>query len=334
MSNVGVALRRLARHEEALGWFGRALEVTPNMVAALSNRGNVLQELGRIDEALSDLTRATVLDPNNAQAYLNLGFALREVFRNEEALAAYDQAIAIQPDFALAQHDRGQLLLLLGRLDEGFRAIEWRWKDSAIHKEKRRDYPQPVWHGGPVDGRLLVISEQGFGDIIQFSRYVPLLARQGQDVAFEVSAPLYRLFCTSFTQRGVQVCEAAPGGAAGKKSLFRQPGLPPFAAYVGVVSLPDRARTALSTVPGETPYLRVKTRDVRAWRKRMTSARGAMSGNKLEVGFIWQGNPSGGAIMRAPCIRNCCMGWSGWKAFPSTLSRKERPPSGSFRQAR
>ncbi len=290
INNRGAALKRLGRLEEALAAFDRALELEPALHSALSNRATIHWENGDAGAAFRDHRAAIALMPDDAQLRLNLAVALRETGEAEAALAEYDRAVALSPDFALAQHDRGQLLAQMGRLEEGFTGLEWRWSPAYNYKEKPRGYKQPVWRGEPaaeVKGKLLVISEQGYGDTIQFSRYVPLLVERGYDVLLEVQPPLLRLYGEGFARPNIRVVERrAAAGPTGLRKLLDVGKMPDFAAYVGLLSLPERLKTTLDTIPAQTPYLTVRDAHVTKWAETMKPAPG-----KKKIGLVWQGDP-------------------------------------------
>ena len=150
----------------------------------------------RYEEALASYDRAVALRPNHADAHNNRGQVLRELERYEEALASYDRALALRP----RRHgplQRGRVRLLTGDFERGCAHYEWRWlKKSVIPTQ--RNFSQPAWNGrDPIAGKTILIhSEQGLGDSIQFCRFVPLVAARGAQVIFEVQKPLQALMAS------------------------------------------------------------------------------------------------------------------------------------------
>jgi tetratricopeptide (TPR) repeat protein len=141
--------------------------------------GTVLKDKGQADEAIATYHRAIQLKPDDPEVRNNLGNALKDKGLVEEAIAAYRQAIALAPDFADAHWNLSLSLLLQGNFLPGWEKYEWRWRTRDF-LAIRRNFTQPQWDGGPLEGRtILVYAEQGFGDVLQFIRYLPLVARRG-----------------------------------------------------------------------------------------------------------------------------------------------------------
>ena len=269
--NLGSALTQLQRYDEALTSFDRALALRADYPDALYNRGNALKPLQRYEEALASYDRAIALQPNHADAHNNRGQVLRELERYDEALASYDRALALRPRHVMAHCNAAALRLLTGDFERGWAHYEWRWlKKSVIPAQ--RNFSQPAWTGrDPVDGKTILIhSEQGLGDTIQFCRYVPLIAARGAQVIFEVQKPLQTLM-------------ASLGGAA--QVVPKGGPLPAFDLHCPLVSLPLAFGTRLETVPSTTGYLSAPAQHAMAWQSRLQVQ------SRPRIGLVWSGNP-------------------------------------------
>ena len=134
--------------------------------------------------------------PEYPEALNNLGNALEANGDISQAIAAYRQAIALKSDNADYRKNLGMALLAAGKFDEGWPEYEWRRKTKQF-ADARIDTAKPQWRGEEAKGRVLLIrSEQGFGNSIQFCRYAPLAASRGFQVVLEVQPALTRLMET------------------------------------------------------------------------------------------------------------------------------------------
>ena len=267
LNNRGTALHGLKRYDEALRSYDRALSLRPNYDNALNNRGATLHALKRYGDALESIDRALALRPDYMTFY-NRGNALREFCRFDEALASYDQAIALKSDYADAFTNRALCKLLIGRYIEGWSDYEWRW-DATDWPGKRSHY-FPNWRGEDLQGRhLLVFSEQGLGDIIQFARYLPLLPRNSCRITFLTGSKMIRLLRPLTS--GIEVVSTV---GSEQKFDFQCP----------LMSLPHRFGTDLASIPNSVPYLRAEDDLIARWRERIGV-------HGFKIGIAWQGNP-------------------------------------------
>ena len=269
--NRGTALRFLQRYDEALASYDAVLAHDADFAEAWTNRSSVLQDLHRYDEAMASLDRALALRPDHPTNWLNRGNLHYELSQPADALAAYERAIALNPDYADAHFSRASLYLVEGDFARGWAEYEWRLRDAQLARHYR-PFAQPLWQGDtPLDGKtILVHAEQGFGDTLQFCRYVPLLAARGARVVLEVQPPLRALM-------------ASLVGAA--QVVARGDPLPAFDCQCPLLSLPHAFRTELATIPRGTRYLHADPARVAHWAERLGERR------RPRIGLAWSGNP-------------------------------------------
>ncbi|PLZ01750.1 glycosyltransferase [Burkholderia sp. WAC0059] len=272
LCNRGTALRFLQRYAAALQSYDAALKMDPRLAEAWGNRSNVLQDMHRYDEAMNALDRAIALRPDHATNWMNRGNVLYEMGRLDAAVQAYDRAIQLDPDHRDAHFARGSLYLAQGELARGWLDYEWRARDPD-GELNRRAFRQPLWRGEEsLDGRsILVHAEQGFGDTLQFCRYVALLKEAGADIVLEVQPALRSLVSTLRTP--VRVI------AAGEV-------LPETDFHVPLLSLPLAFGTELQTIPAGVPYLYPDLPRVQKWQGLLGEKR------RPRVGLAWAGNPA------------------------------------------
>lgn len=265
-NNLGVALRAQGKYVAAVAAYQRALAIRPDNPGVYSNMGNALREIGLLRQAREAHRRAIDLAPESAEAVYNLGLVYRDMGRSKDALECFEQVIAVKPDYVECRWDRALLYLNTGDLPRGFKEYEWRWR---LDRSPPRDLPQPRWDGSDIAGKtILVHQEQGFGDMIQFVRYVPLLKERGAEVIVECQPELARLFASV---SGVSKV-VATGGA-----------IPPFDVYVPMLSLGHVLGTTVETIPASIPYLAPPE---------VHNIHLPAPVGQLKVGICWAGKPS------------------------------------------
>ena len=268
-SNLGEALKTEGRLEEAAASLEKALALEPELAVAHSNLGNVRQAEGQLEQAFACYERALELQPDLAMAHVNMGH-LREAQGNlREAAACYERALELKPIFEVARFNRSILRLLEGDFAGGLPDYE---KRRQLHA--KRDFIQPQWSGEPLRGaRILLYAEQGFGDTIQFLRYVPMVQAAGGEVILEVQASLRRI---AAELPGIDASHVIASGES----------LPDFSWQCSLMSLPLAFRTTIESIPATTPYLTVP---MAAWQK---ASEYPWPENRLRIGLAWAGSPT------------------------------------------
>src|ERR1700722_446001 len=175
-----LALHGLGRFEEGLADIRRAHGLDPAQADVCNNAGVFLQRLGRYDEGVSWFDRALERRPDYAVAFANKASSLTSLHRFTEALAVSDDLKVLRPDYVEAEWGRSLLHLLIGDFEAGWagREVRYRHPDLPIAKFS---FSQPIWLGKElIDGKTILIHvDEGFGDTIQFARYVPMVAARG-----------------------------------------------------------------------------------------------------------------------------------------------------------
>jgi hypothetical protein len=270
--NLGLVLAAQGRLDEAIAAYRAATAIHPNLAEAHNNLGNALKEKGELDEAIAVFRRALALKPEYAEAHNNLGAALLAQGHIDEAIAAHRQAVAFDPRVPDIHYNLSLDLLTRGDLQQGWEEYEWRWKLPSFQPYLRR-FSQPLWDGSPLDGRtILLYAEQGYGDAIQFIRYVPLVAQRGGKIVIECGVELRRLF-----QSMAGICQI----------VVRAERLPAFDVHAPLLSLPRIFGTTLNNVPDSVSYLSADPADITAWGRRMDRLEPA-----VKVGLAWAGRPT------------------------------------------
>ncbi len=270
-NNKGSMLIELKQPLAALACYEKAIACDSQFALAHFNRGVTLYDLRKLEQAIESYDRAIALDPQYAQAHNNRANTLKELLQVKEAISGYDQALLIKPDFAEAHWNRALAHLVLGNYELGWKDYESRWQSPELSRAAgERKLNGALWLGQEsLQHKIILLhSEQGLGDAIQFSRYAASVAKLGATVILEVEKPLIALFQTL---AGVtQIIEKG------------QP-LPPFDFHCPLISLPFAFKTKLDNIPFTQKYLGVDPTKQILWQKKLGPK------TKLRVGVVWSG---------------------------------------------
>ncbi len=264
--NRGLVLSDAGLFEDALASFDQVVARLPAGEAGHLHRAVTLVRLGRFEDAARAYDHLLTFHPTDATLAANRGIPLVWTGRLEEAMASFDLALSLDPGHASAHVNKGMLLLLQGDLPGGARLLEWHARPPAL----ARFLTRPLWLGDTslMGKTLLVYQEQGFGDAIQFCRFVPWAAQAGAKVILAVGEPLRDLMASlPGVSRIVTLTEEWP------QHDLRCP----------LESLPLAFGATLETIPGETPYLRADPALALAWRNRLADVPGP------RIGLVWAG---------------------------------------------
>jgi tetratricopeptide (TPR) repeat protein len=269
INDLGICHSRQGRFDEAVANYRRAIAIKPNFAEAYNNMGNALRNASRFDESLECYKKAIELKPGYADAHNNLGIAYAELGRFDEAVASYTECLKLRPTHVDAHMNRALTWLRKGDYAQGWAEYEWRWKKRNLTP---RPPIMPQWNGFPLAGRrILLITEQGLGDTLQFVRFAPLLKRQGAgEVILECPERLIKLLSRS---PGIDhlVAQGKP--------------LPEYDVYCALMNVPGLTATSVEAIPAEVPYINPDPDLVAHWERELRSTPG------FKVGINWQGNP-------------------------------------------
>jgi Flp pilus assembly protein TadD len=265
--NLGMVLTRQGKLDEATDCYLQALELQPDYAEAHNNLGTVSFQQDKLTKAVTSYRRALKLRPDYAEAHKNLGVALLNQAKLDQAIESFERAWELEPDYVDAHLGHATALLLMGRFAEGWAEYEWRWKNVQV--PRYRDKPR--WTGlGMPDATILLHSEQGLGDALQFIRYAEMVKERVGTVVVECQPQLTTLFsrCTG-VDRVVAEGET----------------LPEFDVQMPLLSLPGVFGTSPDSVPAKVPYLWPEERFVEKWKDELSEERG------FKIGIAWAGRP-------------------------------------------
>ena len=258
------------KFDEAFTLAQQALKIVPDNGPALQVEGLVYSERGRYWEAIDRLGKALRQQPDLVPSHNGLGRCYFLLGKLERALTHLETALRLQPDHGFAHFNRSMSLLKLGRYREGWLEYEWRWNCKLI---ARPEIPRPRWDGSPLQGRsILIHTEQGLGDVLQFVRFLPQLKLQGGRVVLACQKALHKLL--------------KPLPFVDEWFPIDEPGTINFEVYCPLLSLPGMLGVDEASIPRDVPYIFADEARKQRWQPRIRSLPG------FKVGIAWQGSPT------------------------------------------
>ncbi|GHB95181.1 tetratricopeptide repeat protein [Thermomonas carbonis] len=300
-----MALREFGRFEDAHADAGRGVSLMPGVPIALNARGITWNDLGRLDEAVADFRQAVAAAPQFAEAINNLGNALHDLGSFEEAIACFDEALRLRPGYPDALSNRGLSRQELGQLDaamadfdaalaarpgfaeaakrrgalhllRGDYAAGWRDYEASLQALDARQRANgavngiPQWRGEPLACKSLLLSEpNGFGDALQYWRFIPCLQAMGAEITFQGRPALFELLRSSPWPVRFLPADEEPHG---------------FDFHCQLWSVPRLLGMGVGDIPADVPYLSADPARVARWA-------GLCEPVALNVGICWQGRP-------------------------------------------
>lgn len=272
-NNLGNAHSDLNQVEKALSAYNSAIdcwtgaqEFQQAVSRVYANRGSLNLDQHRYEHAIQDFKTSLSLNPQQVEAYRSLGVLYAQLKQLDLAEQAYTHALEINHADAMSQWFYSMLLLMRGDYDRGWHMHEAR----SLCGFGGRVFSEPLWLGDfdLSDKTILLHYEQGFGDTIQFCRFVTQVSRLAERVLLLVQRPL------------VSLCRSLDGVDS---VLSDDDDLPTFDCHCPLMSLPLALGANLQTIPSSTSYLRVDTERIDQWRSKLSNPKG------LKVGLVWRG---------------------------------------------
>jgi Tfp pilus assembly protein PilF len=270
----GVVLFRTGRHKAAAETVERAISLAPDATAFRRNLCPIYERLGRYDDALRVGHEALASAVFDLQTLYNLAITHYRKLELDQSVACARRALALDPSAPGPHFQLAETFLLRGEFDEGLREYEWRYRIAGA-PPLLPPTDRPQWDGAPLaEGILLLIADQGFGDSIQFCRYIPWVCTRCPRVVV-VADPLVHPLIRQMHPQLQLVSHWA--------------GCPSFAAYCPLSGLPRLHFTTLDTIPGKVPYLRADAARTEAWRVRLQDL---LQPGARSIGIVWAGRPT------------------------------------------
>ena len=272
LNGQALAFTRLGRYEIAIEKLNSVIELDTLNADAYYNRGVVHKINGNVNQAIDDYTRAIQIQKAHHQAYNNRGVAYREKGAFTLALSDFNCSASLQENFSESLFNKGMMLWMLGEHTKAWPLLEHRWETKQF-TSKIRNFSQPTWLGDiSIKGKkVLLHSEQGLGDTIQFCRFIKLVQKLDAEIFLEVEEPLINIMS----------CLVKPQNILAKGSK-----LPTFDFHCPLMSLPLALKINQRMDLENSPYLIAEHSRIICWKKRLQKLK------KRRIGIAWKGNPN------------------------------------------
>jgi tetratricopeptide (TPR) repeat protein len=278
--NLGICAAHDGQYKIAQKHFSIATDLNSSSFEVWANKGHVHQELAEFLDANNCYLKALELNPKHEDALIGLGNLLNEQKNYQDALKYFDAVIFINPENYLAKWNKALSLLRLGNFTEGWRLFESRqYVDGMM--EHRPKLIAPLWLGlEPIHNKIIYVhAEQGYGDTIQFSRYIPILEKEKKaKVILGAPKPLIELMKTLGPEIEVVDQDTFSEENYTQKIDYQTP----------IMSLALAFNTQINSIPVGVPYLNVDDRKITKWTKILKNVQQKKS--FLRVGITWRGS--------------------------------------------
>jgi hypothetical protein len=276
---MGLIAFRRGQIPEAGALMERAIAGGGTKSAHFRNLSEVYRLQGRLDEALATARRAVALDPSDPLGPFNLGMVQYDRLDVTACIAAARHSLDLRPSLPQAHMKLAQALLLSCQFAQGWEEYEWRYQipgaQPLMPPSFTAHHKRPQWDGSPLgDQRLLLIGDQGFGDVVMFARYIPWARERCPEIVLACSAEMKPIMEAMFP--GVQL-------------INRWDDCPDHAAFIPLSGLPRLHGTRLDTIPGATPYMHADPALAKDWRGRLDAR---IPQGLRRVGIAWAGRPT------------------------------------------
>jgi tetratricopeptide (TPR) repeat protein len=263
-------LRDMRRYDEAVEALEKAQQLEPYNPKFYNNLAIILGRMGRNDDALACFDTYITMNPHAENGYNNKANILKSLGRYDEAIVYYDKALAINPDIFMGKANKGLCHLVRGEWEEGWTFFEHR-KPGNLPPENNRVDIKKRWDGSTDKNAIILLyNEQGLGDTLQFSRYIPVVQEKVGRVIIQVQPQLKQFF--SFMWPDLEI-------------ITPEDALPDYHIQSPLMSLPYTFKTRVDNVPFAHGHMHAPPDKITFWKEKLSAHQ------KKKVGLVWAGNP-------------------------------------------
>ena len=273
--HLGNTLMEQGDLQGAIGTYRQALAIKPNHPEACYVLGIALEGSGDLQGAIGAYRQALAIKPDYPEAYTTLGHALQEQGDLQGAIDAYRQALAIKPNYPKANISLSTVRLLLGDYEDGWDLYEWRFRREKGSIQPHAHPQVERWDGHSLASGepLILVTEQGLGDTLQFMRYVLYLNNKGKTASLCAPTKLHGLIRSSEIATVIYSPEEGNQLTKGK--------------WLPLLSLPKYLNVSSDNPLIDTSYIKVPEPVIMFWREKLEVERRPI------IGINWHGSQTG-----------------------------------------
>ena len=272
-NNLALVFLDMVRLEEAEGCVRAGLEIDPQLPALYNTLGLIYDWLNQDNQTEAAYRKALEIDPLHVDAHYNLGLFFKNRGFDEKAKAEFFKALQIDPQHHPTRLAWATLLLRQGKFTEGWELYD----QTRFLYRKNREGQVPFWQGENLKEKsILLFFDQGYGDTLQFVRYIEEIKMLGAQITVWVQRPIVRL--VEFSYPGVQIYRKDTPPEKGE-----------FDYACAFMNLPNLLKTTMATIPAYEHYFSLPENLVETWKQKLFCQMTA--GRKKKIGFLWAGNP-------------------------------------------
>lgn len=263
--------KKRGQHSQAVKHYQYAIAEQPNNANLLLELALLQVQLGNYIPSLELHNSILKLHPNNSDILRNKGFILKKMQRYDEAITCYQKILEKKPHDSRAQRGISHAYLITGDFQNGWPSYEYRWVEPPAYVQQFKNYVQA--HNDLHGKTVLLKTEYGLGDTMQFIRYAELIKMMGATVVVESQKPLVNMlshcpFIDIVVPAGTQV--------------------EPIDFTCLLMSLPLVFETTIKTIPHKVPYLYSDKDIFQFWKKKLDN-------QKFNIGICWQADTHKGS---------------------------------------
>ena len=256
--------------DKAVSYYQKAIELMPDFAAVYINLGKVYFYKGDTDKELNCYQKALELKPDSAQIYNNIGNIYKDKGLIKEAIPYFEKSIELNPNSVDVYSNLAISYLALQDFEKGWHNYQWRLHDSQVYKARISGIKQPLWDGSSLDGKTIyVYYEQGFGDTVNFVRYLPVLHSMGAKVLFKPQKELEKLLHQSDIKAEI-IDNSTPD-----ESLT-------FDTHIPLMSIPYLLKANAENIPLSDKYLKADPEKVKFYKENY------FNNDSFKLGINWQ----------------------------------------------